>query len=443
MKATGGGGAGGVTAGVPAGGAQGGDGAAGIGDGGHGGAAGSGGSAGGAGGTMKPAGNDGGVPPTDAASSGDATFVPDPGWACGMADGIVAPTQGQLAFTIALEISAIHDVGNTPYGHRRLLDVKSGTITGDRLKGTVNAGGLEYELTLSNGVVEFQGINILKTSDNAFIYVRSCGVSPDGTTTARVVPDFEAATAGSYAWLNSGKFVATRTLDTAGGTLKLDVYDVSKVTAGSSRVQITKPAGLPKQPWDCNTTTGGKGASVFTEDVTLGSTITINNAKRGSRNIILITGGNTTGKVAGTILSGGADYQLSGSLDAWYTVSPSKDDFIMVRNCGPMGKLVPWFEARTDGPYNYLNANTFISSDPGGGGGRRRHHLLRAQVTVTAFSRSNSRRAIRGGIQSAWYRSDTSGRPRRSLQPRRHQRPLVRDRASSRGWGRAASASSR
>jgi hypothetical protein len=170
------------------------------------------------------------------------------------------------------------------------------------------------------------------------------------------------APSGSYAWLNTGKFVAARVLDAAGGSLKLDVYDVSSVTVGDPRLQISKPAGVTKQPWECNTTTGTKGASVFTENVTLG-------ASRSIANIIPITGGTTTGKVAGAILSGGADYQLSGSLDAWYTLAPSNGELILVRNCGPMGKLIPWFEARTDGDYNFLNANTFVSSDPGGGAG--------------------------------------------------------------------------
>jgi hypothetical protein len=30
-----------------------------------------------------------------------------------------------------------------------------------------------------------------------------------------------------------------------------------------------------------------------------------------------------------------------------------------------MGALVPLFEARADGPYAFLNANTWVSSDPG------------------------------------------------------------------------------
>jgi hypothetical protein len=300
-------------------------------------------------------------------TSEDATIVPDPGWACGMADGIPSPTKGELAFSITFDISDSHDVGNTPYGHRRLLEVSGGTITGNRLSGSVETGGLEYELTLSNGVTEYQGINILRTSDGAMIFVRSCGVAPDEGSTPRVIPDFEATTSGSYAFLNTGTFVATRVATAE--TLQLDVYDVSSVTAGEPLVQITKPEGVPEQPWECNTNTGSRGAEVFTESVSLGGSFSIPNAKYGTRNVIPITGGTTTGRVEGSILSGGADYQLSGSLDAWYTLAPNNGEFILVRNCGPMGSLIPWFEARTDGEFDFLNDNTYLSSDPDTSGG--------------------------------------------------------------------------
>ena len=300
-------------------------------------------------------------------ASEDATIVPDPGWACGMDEGIPLPTEGELAFTITLDIRATHDVGETPYGYRYLLDVSGGTISGARMSGSVMTRGLEYELILSNGVVEYQGINILEASDGTRIFVRSCGVAPDGNSTPRVIPDFEAPTDGSYAFLNTGKFVATR--EVTGDTLKLDVYDVSNVTAGEPRIQITKPEGVPEQPWECNTNTGSRGAEVFAESVALGTTFSISNAKYGSRTVIPITGGTTTGRVAGSILDGGADYQLNGSLDAWYTLAPNNGEFILVRNCGPMGSLIPWFEARVDGDFDFLNDNTYLSSDPGMSGG--------------------------------------------------------------------------
>jgi hypothetical protein len=127
---------------------------------------------------------------------------------------------------------------------------------------------------------------VLKASDGTFIYLRTCGVAPAGDSEVRIVPDFEVATSSSLAWLNTGVFAGTRTVNSAGTTMELDVYDVSSVKAGSPSVQISVPAGATPQPWDCNTATGGKGASVFTENVTLGSSISIGNSKRGNRNII-------------------------------------------------------------------------------------------------------------------------------------------------------------
>ena len=145
------------------------------------------------------------------------------------------------------------------------------------------------------------------------------------------------------------------------------------MTVGDPKVQLKDPTGVPNVSWNCVTATGSNGATVFTENVTLGSSFSISNAKRGSRNIIPITGGTTTGKVAGKILNGGADYQLAGSwgstLDARYTLAPSNGEFIIVRNCGPINGLTPVFEARTDGSFAFLNTGKFLSSAPGGGAG--------------------------------------------------------------------------
>jgi hypothetical protein len=162
------------------------------------------------------------------------------------------------------------------------------------------------------------------------------------------VPDFEVGTTSTYSWLNTGKFVGTRSVDAATNKLTVNVYDVSNVTGTTPSVQITKPAGGTNQPWDCSKATGKPGRTVFTENVTLGGSISTGSAKRGTRNIIPITGGTTTGDVKGAILSGGADYQLASSgstkLDARYTLAPSDGEFIVVRNCGPMGALIPQFE---------------------------------------------------------------------------------------------------
>lgn len=298
----------------------------------------------------------------------DATIVPDPSWTCYMPDGIPPPKSGTAAFTITMELRAIHKVGLTKFGERFQYDVKGGTIAGSKLNGTLLDGGLDYELTLSNGSMEIEQIVILKTSDNKNILMRNAGVAAAGDKAARVVLDFEAPNSSSYTWLHTGKFVANRIVDTVAKTIKLDVYDVSSATLPSQRVQIKDPAGVDNQTWECLKWSGTEGTEVFTENCLLGATINLGASKRGSRNIMLITGGTTTGRVKGKILSGGADFQLSGGIDARYTLAPDDGEFIIIRNCGS-GQLIPVFEARVAGPYNFLNENKYLSSPPGAGSG--------------------------------------------------------------------------
>ena len=262
---------------------------------------------------------------TAGGASSDATIIPDPSWTCGMPDGIPSPTGGALVFSVSLTVSATHNVGSTQYGKRRQLDVSGGAITGDRLQGTVLSGGVDYELTLSNGAMELEEVLVYKTSDNTSIFLRNCGVAANGDQAVRIVPDIEAPTSSSYSWLNTTKLVGTRVV--AGDQITLDIYDVSKAAAGTTTIQLKDPTGVPNTSWDCVGGSGTQGDSLFTENVTLGSSFSVSNAKRGTRNIIPITGGTTTGKVAGKILNGGADYQLATSsgttLDARYTLAPS------------------------------------------------------------------------------------------------------------------------
>jgi Protein of unknown function (DUF3237) len=302
----------------------------------------------------------------------DATWVPDASWACGMPEGIPEPTKGELVFIATLELGDTHEFGTTQYGDRRLLDVTGGSFTGERLEGEVITGGLDLELALTNGTVEVEQIDILRTDDGALVLMRSCGIATADGSTARVIPDFEVANNSAYAWLNDGEFAATRVVDAAQGTVELRVYDISAVDAGDTLIEFEDPVGVPNQPWNCSTETGQRGDSVFTENVTLGSSLSVGASKRGTRNIIPITGGTVSGGFQGTVLPGGADYQiLSGNavLDARYTLRNTAGDYVLVRNCGPIGALIPQFEAAVDGDLAFLNANTFLSSDPGTGGG--------------------------------------------------------------------------
>jgi len=301
----------------------------------------------------------------------EGTFVPDPSWACGMPEGLVDPELGELVFSATLEIGAMRDVGVTQYGQRRFTDIQGGTTQGD-LSASFLEGGLDFELTLENGTIELEQVAMLQATDGSYIYLRSCGIGPSASDVVRFVPDFEVANSSSLAWLNTGTFVGTRTLDSTQNQMELAVYDVSMVPTDGSKVIWQDPTGAPQQPWDCLELSGARGAEVLTETVGIGSSLSVGASKRGTRNVIPITGGSVSGRFTGSVVPAGADYQLLGgtaTLDARYVLESNDGEFVLVRNCGPFGGMVPLFEARDDGPYAFLNENRFLSSDPGSASG--------------------------------------------------------------------------
>jgi len=307
-----------------------------------------------------------------ALGQGATLIVPHASWNCGMPDGIPTPESGRLIFEAQLTLAAVHDLGKTPYGRRRVAVVQDGTFTGPQMSGTVAPGALDLELTLDNGVIEVEQIFVLKGSDGKYVYLRSAGTGADSKD-VRLVSDFEAGSASDSVWLNSGKFAARRVVNAAARTMTLRVYDVSGVTTSATPanvIRISKPAGVPEQPWDYRRAAPDEkqGNQLITERVTLSPSQSVGASKRGTRNIIPITGGELTGRIAGKVLFGGADYQnlsAPATIDARYLWQTNEGDIILVRNGGAFGSLVPTFEVRTDSAYAWLNSGRFLSSNPG------------------------------------------------------------------------------
>ena len=308
------------------------------------------------------------------AKESDRTMIPDAGWDCGMAGGIPRPESGKLAFEIEIPLERAAHVGRTPYGDRSIAVGKEGSVKGAKLSAAVMPGALDYQLVLANGVIEIEQLLVLRTKDGSYLYLHNAGVGANARDT-RVVVDIEAPDSSQYAVLNKGQYVARRQLDAAAMTLSLRVYDVTGVAVDAARaIRIVKPAGVPPQPWDYRHKVAGEqqGQMLARENVTLGPSESVGASKHGIRNIIPITGGVLSGRITGKVLMGGADYQhLSPPvvIDAHYLWQAADGEIILVRNAGPIGALVPRFEARVDGPYAYLNKGLYLSSNPSMGQG--------------------------------------------------------------------------
>ena len=113
--------------------------------------------------------------------------------------------------------------------------------------------------------------------------------------------------------------------------------------------------------------------------VTLGQAFSIENTQHGRRTVIPITGGTFEGpSIKGTIINGGADYQLANAqgrteLEAIYCIKTDDDIYIHVRNRGIIAggqdadgkptfyfKATPQFEAPADSKYGWLNNALFV-----------------------------------------------------------------------------------
>ncbi|WP_242856032.1 DUF3237 domain-containing protein [Ruminiclostridium josui] len=253
--------------------------------------------------------------------------------------------------------------------------VQNGSITGNKIQGSVMSGGLDFQLTLSNGAMEIEQLLVLKANDGSYIYLRSAGTAINQND-VRMVWDFEAPNSSSYNWLNSGKYAGRRVIDSAAGTMKISVYDVSGINFtpdSTNSIKVTEPSDVPDQPWDFRKASSERKGNIFiTESVSLGASQSVGASKKGSRNIIPITGGTVSGNLTAKILPAGADYQNLANpmtIDARYLWQTNDGEIIIVRNGGQFGSLVPTFEVRADSKYSYLNQKLYLSSDPGGGAG--------------------------------------------------------------------------
>ncbi len=312
----------------------------------------------------------------EAYSGMEKILVPHKAWPCGMVDGIAVPEQGKPVLVADMKIDQIYELGRTQYGQRVVYVIKGGTITGEKIKGSVMFGGLDFQLSFSNGTMEIEEIFVLQTDDGKYIYLRIAGTAADPSD-IRIVPEFEAPVESSHNWLNTGKFAGRRELDLKAGTLKIMVFDISGVAVkpdATNSIMVTKPSGFLDQPWDYRRASMDEkqGELLIKENVTLSPGQMVGNTGRSNRNIIPITGGTVSGKIEGKVLAAGADYQnLSNpaTIDARYLWQTSDGEVIIVRNAGGFGKLAPTFEVRVDSKYAYLNNGLYLSSPPGMGQG--------------------------------------------------------------------------
>jgi hypothetical protein len=106
--------------------------------------------------------------------------------------------------SLRLSTAPTHNVGAGSHGTRITFPIIGGSFDGDRLRGKVLAGGDDWTVRRSDGVLELDLRVTLETEDGALIHMTFEGVRDDDTAGAlyfRTLPRFETAEP-KYSFLN-------------------------------------------------------------------------------------------------------------------------------------------------------------------------------------------------------------------------------------------------
>jgi hypothetical protein len=126
--------------------------------------------------------------------------------------------------SLKLSTAPTHDIGAGPHGTRITFPINGGSFEGDRLRGRVLAGGNDWTVRRSDGVLELDLRVTLETDDGALIHMTFEGVRDDGAAGApyvRTLPRFETAEPKS-SFLNRLLAVGTGEIRTDGPVHVID-----------------------------------------------------------------------------------------------------------------------------------------------------------------------------------------------------------------------------
>jgi hypothetical protein len=88
----------------------------------------------------------------------------------------VNPPELRFAFEIEVGVATPLDLGQTQAGHRRVIPIAGGSVSGPRLQGRILAVGADWQILRPDGTADLDARYTIQTDDGALIYVINRGV---------------------------------------------------------------------------------------------------------------------------------------------------------------------------------------------------------------------------------------------------------------------------
>jgi hypothetical protein len=140
---------------------------------------------------------------------------------------------------VRCEVGELVTLGAAPQGERRYVPLGGGTVSGPELNGTIVAGGVDWQLNRTDGVLEIAAHYVVRTEDGALVEIRSEGYRhgppevmarlargepvPRDAYFFRTVVRF---TTGAPAWAHLNKVLALACGEREARLVKLDLYRI-------------------------------------------------------------------------------------------------------------------------------------------------------------------------------------------------------------------------
>lgn len=119
--------------------------------------------------------------------------------------------EAEFIMNLKVTIGEFQIIGESVYGHSKVIPILGGTFTGPKIKGTIVPGGADWN-TLINGEIRrvFAKYTLL-TDDGEYISIENEGYSEENKPKPRIrtVPKFTVGKNSQYTFLQSGVFVGT------------------------------------------------------------------------------------------------------------------------------------------------------------------------------------------------------------------------------------------
>jgi hypothetical protein len=116
--------------------------------------------------------------------------------------------KSEFLFTVRVTVAQLHDFGDTPFGLRHVDMLGSGTFDGPKLRGEVLPGGIDQKIIRADGAMTPNVRLVLRTDDDALIYMYYTGVRHGAPEVMQRIADGETVDPSEY-YLRNAPFFET------------------------------------------------------------------------------------------------------------------------------------------------------------------------------------------------------------------------------------------